>query len=86
MVSRQPPGPGLGVRIIGEITKEKVAILQEADYIFREELEKANLNKDINQYFAVLTNLRSVGVSGDERTYSYVVALRGVCTTELYEG
>ena len=84
LVSRQPfPGPGLGVRIIGEITKEKVAILQEADYIFREELEKANLNKDINQYFAVLTNLRSVGVSGDERTYSYVVALRGVCTTDF---
>lgn len=84
LVERQPfPGPGLGVRIIGEITKEKVAILQEADYIFRDEIAKANLNKDISQYFAILTNLRSVGVSGDERTYNYVVALRAICTTDF---
>jgi GMP synthase (glutamine-hydrolysing) len=84
LVFRQPfPGPGLAIRIIGDITPEKIAILQEADYIYREEIEKAGLNKKIGQYFAVLTNLRSVGVMGDERTYDYTVALRAVTTTDF---
>lgn len=84
LVARQPfPGPGLAIRIIGDITKEKIAILQEADYIYREEIANAGLDKEIGQYFAVLTNLRSVGVMGDERTYSYTVALRGVSTTDF---
>lgn len=84
LVARQPfPGPGLAIRIIGDITKEKIEMLQEADYIYRDEIAKAGLDKDIHQYFAVLTNLRSVGVMGDERTYSYTVALRGVETTDF---
>ena len=84
LVFRQPfPGPGLGVRVIGEITKEKLDILREADFIFREEIKNANLHKSINQYFAILTNLKSVGVRNDERTYEYTVALRGVVTTEF---
>ncbi|WP_341878083.1 glutamine-hydrolyzing GMP synthase [Defluviitalea saccharophila] len=84
LVARQPfPGPGLAIRIIGDITKEKIVILQEADYIYREEIANAGLDKEIGQYFAVLTNLRSVGVMGDERTYSYTVALRGVSTTDF---
>lgn len=85
LVQRQPfPGPGLGVRIIGEVTEEKVAILQEADSIFREELE-ANATPDIplGQYFAALTNMRSVGVMGDERTYDYAIALRAVSTIDF---
>ena len=77
LVSRQPfPGPGLGIRIIGEVTPEKVAIVQDADAIWREEIAKAGLDKEINQYYAALTNMRSVGVMGDERTYDYAVALR----------
>lgn len=84
LVYRQPfPGPGLAIRIIGDITKEKLAILKEADYIFREEIKNANLHKQIHQYFAVLTNLKSVGVMGDERTYDYTIALRGVVTTDF---
>ena len=84
LVFRQPfPGPGLAIRIIGNITPEKIAILQDADYIYREEIEKAGLNQKIGQYFAVLTNLRSVGVMGDERTYDYTVALRAVTTTDF---
>ncbi|MCH5153697.1 MAG: glutamine-hydrolyzing GMP synthase [Clostridiales bacterium] len=84
LVWRQPfPGPGLAIRIIGEITPEKVAILQDADAIFREEIAKAKLDRDINQYFAVLTNMRSVGVMGDGRTYDYTLALRGVTTTDF---
>ena len=84
MVYRQPfPGPGLAIRIIGEITPEKVAVLQNADAIFREEIAKARLDRDINQYFAVLTNMRSVGVMGDGRTYDYTLALRGVSTTDF---
>ena len=84
LVFRQPfPGPGLAIRIIGDITPEKIAILQDADYIYREEIEKAGLNQKIGQYFAVLTNLRSVGVMGDERTYDYTVALRAVTTTDF---
>ena len=84
MVWRQPfPGPGLAVRIIGDITREKVEILKDADAIFREEIDKAGLSRDINQYFAVLTNMRSVGVMGDERTYDFTVALRAVCTVDF---
>lgn len=79
LVNRQPfPGPGLAVRCIGGITKEKLDILREADFVFRDELEKCGLDKEIWQYFAVLTGLRSVGVTDDERTYGYTVALRAV--------
>ena len=84
MVYRQPfPGPGLGVRIIGEVTAEKVRIVQDADAIYREEIENAGLDKTIGQYFAALTNMRSVGVMGDERTYDYAVALRAVNTIDF---
>lgn len=84
LVQRQPfPGPGLAVRVIGEITREKLDTLREADWIFREEIAKAGWDKKINQYFAVLTNMRSVGVMGDFRTYDYTVALRGVTTTDF---
>lgn len=84
LVNRQPfPGPGLGVRIIGDITPEKVKILQEADYIYRDEIANAGLDKHISQYFAVLTNLKSVGVKNDKRTYDYTVALRAVKTTDF---
>lgn len=84
LVYRQPfPGPGLGVRIIGEVTAEKVRIVQEADAIYREEIEKAGLARSIGQYFAALTNMRSVGVMGDERTYDYAVALRAVNTIDF---
>ena len=84
MVYRQPfPGPGLGVRIIGEITREKIAILQDADAIFREEVANAGLDRSIGQYFAVLTDMRSVGVMGDFRTYDYTVALRAVDTGDF---
>ena len=84
MVYRQPfPGPGLGVRIIGELTREKIAILQDADAIFREEVANAGLDREIGQYFAVLTNMRSVGVMGDFRTYDYTVALRAVTTGDF---
>ena len=87
LVFRQPfPGPGLAIRIIGEVTKDKLDILKEADSIFREEVDKAGLARDINQYFAVLTNLKSVGVMGDERTYDYTVALRAVKTTDFMTG
>ena len=84
MVYRQPfPGPGLGVRIIGELTREKIAILQDADAIFREEVANAGLDREIGQYFAVLTDMRSVGVMGDFRTYDYTVALRAVTTSDF---
>ena len=84
LVFRQPfPGPGLGIRIIGEVTEEKVKIVQDADYIYREEIAKAGLDKGINQYFAALTNMRSVGVMGDERTYDYAIALRAVKTIDF---
>ena len=87
LVFRQPfPGPGLAIRIIGDITDDKLNILKEADSIFREEIANAGLHKNINQYFAVLTNLRSVGVMGDERTYDYTVALRAVETTDFMTG
>ena len=84
LVWRQPfPGPGLAVRVIGEITKEKLDLLREADAIFREEIANASLEKETNQYFAVLTDLRSVGVMGDARTYGYTVALRAVTTDDF---
>jgi GMP synthase (glutamine-hydrolysing) len=84
LVYRQPfPGPGLGVRIIGEVTAEKVKIVQDADAIYREEIAKAGLDKSINQYFAALTNMRSVGVMGDFRTYDYAIALRAVTTSDF---
>jgi GMP synthase (glutamine-hydrolysing) len=84
LVFRQPfPGPGLGIRIIGEVTSEKVEIVQDADYIYREEIEKAGISRNIGQYFAALTNMRSVGVMGDERTYDYAVVLRAVTTIDF---
>ena len=84
MVYRQPfPGPGLGIRIIGEVTAEKVKMVQEADAIWREEIANAGWDKKVNQYFAALTNMRSVGVMGDERTYDYAIALRAVTTTDF---
>jgi len=84
LVYRQPfPGPGLGIRIIGEVTEEKVKIVQDADAIYREEMDAAGMNKTVGQYFAALTNMRSVGVMGDERTYDYAVALRAVNTIDF---
>ena len=83
-VWRQPfPGPGLAVRVIGEITESKLEILRDADAIFREEVANAGLQRDINQYFAVITDMRSVGVMGDGRTYDYTIALRAVTTTDF---
>ena len=84
LVARQPfPGPGLAIRVIGEVTKEKLDILRQADFIFREEIAQAGLDKTMSQYFAVLTNLRSVGVMGDGRTYDYALALRSVTTSDF---
>ena len=84
LVFRQPfPGPGLGIRIIGEVTADKVRMVQDADAIFREEVAKAGWDKKINQYFAALTNVRSVGVMGDERTYDYAIVLRAVTTLDF---
>lgn len=81
---RQPfPGPGLGIRVIGELTKERLDILRDADFIFREEIALAGMDKEINQYFAVLTNMKSVGVTNDRRTYDYTIALRAVKTTDF---
>ena len=83
LVNRQPfPGPGLGIRIIGEITAEKIKIVQDADFIYREEISKAGI-KNLSQYFAALTNMRSVGVMGDGRTYDYAIALRAVLTSDF---
>ena len=84
LISRQPfPGPGLAIRIIGEVTEEKVRMLQDADAIYREEIAAADLEEKPDQYFAALTNMRSVGVMGDERTYDYAIALRAVTTTDF---
>ncbi|MDP4091811.1 MAG: glutamine-hydrolyzing GMP synthase [Bacillota bacterium] len=84
IVWRQPfPGPGLAIRIIGDVTKEKLEILRDSDHIFREEIANTGLDKNINQYFTVLTGMRSVGVMGDERTYDYTLALRAVTTTDF---
>ena len=79
LVSRQPfPGPGLAIRVIGDITKEKLDILRKADWVFRDELHREGADKSLSQYFAVLTGMRSVGVMGDGRTYDYTLALRAV--------
>ena len=84
LVMRQPfPGPGLAIRVLGEITKDKLEILRLAEFIFRDEIAKANLEGSMNQYFAVLTNMRSVGVMGDGRTYDYAIALRSVTTDDF---
>ena len=84
ILHRHPfPGPGLGIRIVGEVTEEKVKMVQDADAIYREEVAKAGVDKDINQYFAALTNMRSVGVMGDHRTYDYAIALRAVTTDDF---
>ena len=84
LVSRQPfPGPGLGIRVIGEITREKLDMLRQADFIFRDEVAKAGLAQSMSQYFAALTNMRSVGVMGDGRSYDYAVVLRSVQTSDF---
>ena len=84
LVSRQPfPGPGLAIRILGGVTKRKLEMLRQADFIFREEIARAKLEGTMNQYFAVLTNIRSVGVMGDNRTYDYTIALRSVATSDF---
>ncbi|MGN0982664.1 MAG: glutamine-hydrolyzing GMP synthase, partial [Candidatus Limivicinus sp.] len=84
LVMRQPfPGPGLGIRVIGALTREKLDLLREADAIFREEVAAAGLDQALNQYFAALTNMRSVGVMGDGRTYDYAIALRAVETSDF---
>ena len=81
---RQPfPGPGLAIRIIGDVTKAKADLLREADFIMRDEIAKSGEDKNINQYFAVLTDLHSVGVMGDGRTYDNVLALRAVTTNDF---
>ncbi|MBO4907733.1 MAG: GMP synthase (glutamine-hydrolyzing), partial [Lachnospiraceae bacterium] len=84
LVFRQPfPGPGLAIRIIGDVTAEKVRLVQDADAIFRQEMAKAGLDRNANQYFAALTNMRSVGCMGDERTYDYACVIRAVTTTDF---
>ena len=81
---RQPfPGPGLAIRVIGDITKEKLDTLRDADFIFRDEIAKAGLDRSLSQYFAVLTSMRSVGVMGDGRTYDYTLGLRAVNTSDF---
>lgn len=83
IVWRQPfPGPGLAIRIIGDITKEKLEILQDADFVVRDEIRRSGLDKEIWQYFAVLPDIRSVGVMGDERTYAYTIAIRAVTSSD----
>ena len=83
IVWRQPfPGPGLAIRCLGEVREDKLCILRDADWIFREEIAKAGLEREIWQYFAVLTDLRTVGVTGDFRTYDYVIALRAITSTD----
>ena len=84
LVNPQPfPGPGLAIRIIGEITDERLRILQDADWVFRDELARSGVDKDLSQFFAVLTTMRSVGVMGDGRTYDYTLALRAVTTQDF---
>ena len=84
LVWRQPfPGPGLGVRIIGEITEEKIAILQEADWILRDEMKKNGYEKNLSQFFCVLPGVNTVGVMGDHRTYADLIAIRAVTTDDF---
>ena len=84
LVWRQPfPGPGLAIRVIGEVTPEKVQIVRDSDAIFREEIAKEGLDRQVNQYFTVLTGVHSVGIMGDERTYDYTIALRAVTTDDF---
>jgi len=84
ITKRQPfPGPGLAIRVIGEVTKKRLDILRNADYIYREEITTAGLNNDINQYFAVLTDMRSVGVKDGKRVYDYILALRAIKSADL---
>ena len=84
LVMRQPfPGPGLAVRCLGELTKEKLDVLREADYIFRSEMAKAKLDKKAQQFFAVMTNVKSVGVKNNERTFGYVIAIRAISTSQF---
>ena len=83
LVWRQPfPGPGLGIRVLGEITPEKLEIVRESDWILRDEIRKAGLERDIWQYFTVLPNIRSVGVTGDYRTYDYTIGIRAVTSID----
>ena len=83
LIWRQPfPGPGLGIRVLGEITEEKLAILRESDWILRDEIKKAGMDRDIWQYFTVFTGMRSVGVMGDSRTYDYAIGVRAVVSTD----
>ena len=84
LVYRQPfPGPGLAIRVIGELTPEKVEIVRRSDKVLRDEIEAAGLSRSISQYFTVLTGAKSVGVMGDERTYAYAVAIRAVTTDDF---
>ena len=84
LVARQPfPGPGLAIRVIGEVTRDKLSMLREADAIFREEMARSGQERQLSQFFAALTNMRSVGVMGDGRTYDYAVALRAVTTDDF---
>ena len=81
---RQPfPGPGLGVRIIGEITEDKIKVLQEADAVFRDEIKKSGIESSLSQFFAVLPNIQTVGVMGDHRTYDHLIAIRAVTTDDF---
>ncbi|CCJ66709.1 GMP synthase [glutamine-hydrolyzing],amidotransferase subunit / GMP synthase [glutamine-hydrolyzing], ATP pyrophosphatase subunit [Leuconostoc pseudomesenteroides 4882] len=83
MVWRQPfPGPGLGIRILGDITEDKLEIVRDSDWILRDEIAKAGLEGDIWQYFTVLTGVRSVGVMGDYRTYDYTIAIRAITSVD----
>ena len=83
IVWRQPfPGPGLAIRVLGEITEEKLSLVRKSDAILREEIKKAGLQKDVWQYFTVLPNIKSVGVMGDERTYSHTIAIRAVTSSD----
>ena len=82
-VSRQPfPGPGLGIRVIGAITEEKLEVVRKSDYILRDEIRKAHLDKEIWQYFTVLPGFKTVGVMGDNRTYMYTIAIRAVTSID----